>query len=116
MLDINKLNEETFKRAREAEEDVKRVEASQDGSYANKNLKAVFVGGRYNGMKVSHEQLEKMGNGKFTLRFSALKVHNKSLLNLDLEDQPLVDGYLSPMLDGGVLRYETQEVYDRSFD
>lgn len=116
MLDIKKLNEETLKRAREAEEDAKRVEASQDGSHANKNLNAVFVGGKYNGMKVSHEQLEKMGNGKFTLRFSALKVHNKNLINLDLEDQPLVDEYVSPMFDGDDLIYVTQEVYDVLFD
>ena len=116
MLDIKKLNEETFRRAREAEEDMKRVEASQDGSCANKTLRAYFVGGRYDGMNTSHKELESLGNGKYTLRFSALKVHNKALLNLDLEDQPLVNGYLSPMLDGGVLRYETQETYDRFFD
>lgn len=116
MLDINELNEETFRRARESEEDMKRVETSQNGSYANKTLRAYFVGGRYDGMEISHKELEALGNGKYTLRFSALKVHNKSLLNLDLEDQPLVDGYLSPMIDGGILRYETQEVYDRLFD
>ena len=29
-----------------------------------------------------------------------------------LDNNPLVDGYLSPMWDGGMLRYETQEVYD----
>ena len=27
-----------------------------------------------------------------------------------------IDGYLSPMYDGGRLRYETQEVYDMMFD
>ena len=116
MLDIKKLNEEIIRQEREAEEDMKRVEASQNGSHANKTLRAFFVGGRYDGMNVSHEELEALGNGKYTLRFSALKVHNKALLNLDLEDQPLVNGYLSPMLDGGVLRYETPEVYDRFFD
>ena len=115
-MDIRKLNEEIFRQARESEEDMKCVEASQDGSYANKTLRAYFVGGRYDGMDISHEELEALGNGKYTLRFSALKIHNKSLLNLDLEDQPLVDGYLSPMLDGGILRYETQEVYARFFD
>ena len=116
MLDIKKVNEEILRQEREAEEDMKRVEASQNGSYANKDLRAAFYGGRYDGMNVSHEELESLGNGKYTLRFSALKVHNKALLNLDLEDQPLVNGYLSPMLDGGVLRYETPEVYDRFFD
>lgn len=109
---IEEMNERTMNAAREHEADVERVSKSQDGSYANKNLKAVFVGGKYNGLVATHSFLEMLGNGKYTLRFSALKVHNENLLNLDLEDQPLVDGYLSPMLDGGMLRYETQEVYN----
>ena len=104
--DINKMNEETMRRAREAEEDVKRVSAAQDGSYANKELKAVFYGGRYNGQAFSHSELEKLEIIGYTLRFSQLKVHNDALLNLDLEDQPIIKGYLTPMLDGGMLRYK----------
>ena len=32
--------------------------------------------------------------------------------NILLEDQPIIEGYLSPSQDGNYLRYETQEVYD----
>lgn len=34
----------------------------------------------------------------------------------ELDNQPIFEGYLSPMWGGGVLRYETQEVYDLYFD
>ena len=30
----------------------------------------------------------------------------------ELDNQPIIKGFLSPMYDGGKLRYETQEVYD----
>lgn len=107
--------EQMKKQREEAEKDIQQVQAAQDGSFAH-NIPAVFVGGKYNGMVVDHDTLMKMGNGQFTLRWSALKEHNPLLINLDLEDQPMVDGYLSPMQDGGRLRYETQEVYDLMFD
>jgi len=101
-----------LRKASDERQEIEALSDSQDGSYANKNLEAVFVGGPYDGKVVSHEELEKMGNGKFVIRSSVLSQHNDKLINLDLEDQPLVDGYLSPMLDGGRLRYETQDVYD----
>ena len=100
---------------KEAEEDMKRVQEAQDGSFAH-NIPAYFVGGKYNGLMVDHKTLMEMGNGQFTLRWSQCKEHKPLLLNLDLEDQPMVDGYLSPMQDGDRLRYETQEVYDLMFD
>lgn len=96
---------------REAERDMEYVQNAQNGSFAHDNP-AIFVGGKYNGLVVDHDKLMEMGNGQFTLRWSQLKVHNPLLVNLDLEDQPMVDGYLAPMWDGGKLRYETQEVYD----
>lgn len=109
---IEQHNAKMFQNIRKEREDQERVSQSQNGSYANKELKAFFVGGKFDGKEMSHQELEKNGNGKFTLRFSALKTRNKDLLNLDLEDQPLVDGYLSPSLDSGKLRYDTQEAYD----
>ena len=30
----------------------------------------------------------------------------------ELDNQPMFEGFLGPMWDGGCLRYETQEVYD----
>lgn len=95
---------------------------------------AQFFGGKYNGMTVNYDTLLKMGNGDFTkdeteARNKGYLVHRK-----ELDNQPRVTGYLSPMWDGlryngkydfecteqekqtiepvAVLRYETQEVYD----
>lgn len=96
------------------ERDFAEVVSKQDGSHATP-LAAFFVGGKYHGLYMTHKELKAKGNGKFTPRWSAMKYHN-SHVSPDLEDQPMIDGYLSPMLDGGRLRYETQEVYDLMFD
>jgi len=97
------------------EEEMARIKATQDGSHSIPHT-AFFVGGKYHGIYVTHDKLMEMGNGQFTFRWSMMEKHNPLLINLHLEDQPLVDGYLSPMWDGGYLRYETQEVYDMMFD
>ena len=114
-----KTLEEQLRRIKEDqekfEEDFNRVLNAQDGSYAIPHP-AFFVGGKYHGMYMTHRELVSHGNGKFSPRWSATKYHNENLINLDLEDQPLIDGYLGPMWDGGYLRYETQEVYDSLFD
>ena len=34
----------------------------------------------------------------------------------ELDNQPMFEGFVGPMWDGGVLRYETQEVYDMFWD
>lgn len=99
----------------EIEAEIKVLQESQDGSFA-KEHPAYFVGGRYHGVYMTHKELMRKGNGQFTIRWSALTERNPLTENLDLEDQPLIDGYLSPMWDGGYLRYETQEVYDRLSD
>lgn len=90
-------------------------QSKQDGSHAIPRP-AIFVGGRYHGLYMTHEELKKVGNGKYSIRWSAFKYHNPLTDNVNLEDQPLVDGYLGPMWDGGYLRYETQEVYDALSD
>ena len=87
------------------------LQNTQDGSTAE-NISAKFVGGPYDGEIVDHDTLMRMGNGTFTIAWSKLPSHNESLVNTKLEDQPLVDGYLSPMLDDGMLRYETADIYD----
>lgn len=103
---------ERIRRDREEQErDFEAVTSRQDGRHAH-DLDAVFVGGALDGQHIPHIQLMYMKNKGYTPRWSAMKVHNPLLINLDLEDQPIIEGYLSPMLDGGVLRYETQEVYD----
>ena len=100
---------------REAEQEIEELLASQDGGHAIPHP-AFFVGGKYHGMYMTHKELMEKCNGKYTIRWSALSEHNPLIENLDLEDQPMIDGYLSPMWDGGYLRYETQEVYDAFFD
>lgn len=111
MYDINAI----WASKRKYDEEFNRVVSAQDGSHAIPHP-AFFVGGKYHGLYMTHKELCRKGNGKFTPRWSAMKYHNENLINLDLEDQPMIDGYLSPMLDGGYLRYETQKVYDQSFD
>lgn len=107
--------EEMMKRREQEEAEFNQMLAGLDGSHAH-NLEAVFVGGKLHGQVFDHDALMQMGNGQFTPRWSSLKTHNPLTVNLDLEDQPMIDGYLSPMCDGGRLRYETQEVYDMMFD
>lgn len=92
--------------ARDIETEIAKVLSHQDGSHGFP-LNAIFCGGQYNGRIVTHEQLMKMGNGKFSLRWSQLPewMHNKDRDFLETEDQPEVDGYLGPMKDGNRLRY-----------
>lgn len=97
------------------ENDFAETVSKQDGTHAIPRA-AFFVGGKYHGRYMTHTELKAKGNGEFTPRWSAMKYHNANLVNLALEDQPMIDGYLSPMLDSGYLRYETQEVYDAMFD
>ena len=77
-----------------------------------KELKAIFVGGRYDGKEVTQEELIKMGNGEFTPDMSECRKQGGLCWREELDNQPLVDGYIGPCWDGGKLRYETQEVYD----
>lgn len=75
-------------------------------------MKAVFVGGRYHGIVADVEFVKKqLGNGKFTEDLSELRAKGNCVPRAELDNQPMVDGYLSPMWDGGKLRYETPEVY-----
>lgn len=82
-----------------------------------------FVGGRYNGMVMQKESVVAIGNGRLSRDWSPERSAGGWVPRKELDNQPLVDGYLSPMWDGtredqasgetyAVLRYETQEVYD----
>ena len=114
-MTAEELNKKTLESKQAMDEEFQRVTSQQNGSYA-KDLIAFFVGGPLHGKFVNHEELMKMEHKGYTPRWSAMKNHNKLLINLKLEDQPVIDGYLSPMLDAGMLRYETQEVYDCMFN
>lgn len=43
---------------------------------------------------------------------SELRAKGRCVHRAELDNQPIFEGFLSPMWDGGELRYETQEVYD----
>ena len=72
-----------------------------------------FVGGRLNGRIMSVEVVEHdYCNGQHTEDLTEYRKRGAWVHRAELDNQPMVDGYLSPMWDGGMLRYETPEVYD----
>lgn len=75
-------------------------------------LNAIFVGGKYNKLEVTHDELLKLGNGSFKEDKSIIRKQGVLCHRKELDNQPLIDGYLGPMWDGGRLRYETQEAYN----
>lgn len=77
-------------------------------------MKAIFVGGKLNGLEMDVEEIVNSGlwNGKLSFDYSEFRQKGACVPRKELDNQPLVDGYLSPMWDGGMIRYETQEVYD----
>ena len=81
-----------------------------------------FVGGKYHNMRMPLEAVEAIGNGRYSKDWSIERAQGAIAPREELDNQPLVDGYLAPMWDGirvdnrceqyAVLRYETFEVYD----
>lgn len=82
-----------------------------------------FVGGRYHNMRMPRKAAEAIGNGQFSKDWSAERANGLMVPMEELDNQPLVDGYLGPMWDGTrmdpqtreqytVLRYETDGCYD----
>ena len=111
MNKIEELNRKTLESKRANDEEYERVTSMQDGSFGEE-LDAVFYGGRLDGCHLNHKVLHHLKITGYTPRWSQMKFSNKNLINLSLEDQPIIEGYVGPILDGGVLRYETQEIYD----
>ena len=77
-------------------------------------MKAYFAGGRYNGLEVDSKDIFEscMWNGRYSANYSEARAKGACVPRAELDNQPMVDGYLSPMWDGDGIRYETQEVYD----
>ena len=76
-------------------------------------MKAIFVGGKLNGTVTTTEEIKaKYWNGKLTEDLSDVRARGGLVHREELDNQPMVDGYLSPMWDGDGIRYETYEVYD----
>lgn len=77
-------------------------------------MKAIFVGGKYHGLIVDVDTIYRAGmwNGRFNPDYSDLRNRGELVPRAELDNQPKVDGYLGPMWDGDMLRYESQEVYN----
>ena len=76
-------------------------------------MKAIFVGGKLNGKMMDVEEVKKnYWNGELSEDCSELRAKGILCHRAELDNQPMVDGYLSPMWDGDKLRYETFAVYD----
>lgn len=92
-----------------------------------------FIGGELHKMAFSREVVELLANGH-SEDLSELRAQGACVHREELDNQPLVDGYLSPMWDGlryngkyeweateedkamepvAVIRYESQEVYNK---
>lgn len=84
----------------------------------NKNIEFMyqFFGGKYNGQTMTREEIESISSGT-TEDLTHIRQQGAICHREELDNQPLVNGYLSPMfshIDYGLiyLRYETQEVYN----
>lgn len=75
-------------------------------------MKAIFVGGKYNGLVVDVAEVEKMPIRGRSYDWSEVMAMGGVAPRVELDNRPLVDGYLSPMWDDGMIRYETQDAYD----
>lgn len=74
---------------------------------------ANFVGGVHNGKRMSEAQVELLlCNGKHSADLSRERDAGGCVHHAVLDNCPMVDGYLSPMWDGGELRYESPDVYE----
>lgn len=77
-------------------------------------LRAEFVGGRFDRQNVSLSELEGMGNGERTRDMSEYRAKGRCVGRAELDNQPIVDGYIGPMWDG--VRYEVDGKYLYSFE
>lgn len=75
-----------------------------------------FCGGELNDKVLTREQINKISNS-LTKDYSKERENGATVHRKELDNQPMVEGYLGPMYNGIdygkiYLRYETQEVYD----
>ena len=75
--------------------------------------KYLFVGGRFDKQIMTRTEVMSVYNGHFTADLTEIRKAGGYCHSPLLDNQPLVDGYLSPMIDGTKFRYETYDVYDR---
>jgi hypothetical protein len=102
----------TYSEAIEAKNKLDKKEIEVIAVYdAPTELKAIFFGGRYNRKVVSVVDLYAEATG-LTDDLTEVRENGGLCHRKELDNQPIIKGYIGPMWDGGRLRYETQEVYD----
>lgn len=79
----------------------------------------IFCGGALDKKVLKPEEIEEITIGKVE-DYSKARKSGGTAHRKELDNQPIVEGYLSPMfekIDYGIiyLRYETQEIYDRFY-
>ena len=87
-----------------------------------KRFECQFVGGEYNGITVPMEEvMTKFPVTGYTEDLTEIRNRGGVCHRAELDNKPIVSGYLSPMYNGCrvedftdviCIRYETQEVYD----
>lgn len=77
-------------------------------------MKAILVGGKYNGMVCEVKELEIMPeyHGKRSPSYEFQEAHGMLCPRPELWNQPKIEGYYGPMWDGDKLRYETAAAYE----
>ena len=77
-------------------------------------MKAVFRGGKYDGQEMPVDRIWGFAVGA-TENYGELRARGiRSVPREELDDQPIVNGYVGPMWNGGSLLYESYE-YHRAF-
>ena len=68
-----------------------------------------FHGGRYDGRRMTRDEVVKVSDGRFTDNMIYDRLEGKSAQREELDDQPLVSGYLSPMWGGMMYLVDGEE-------
>ena len=71
----------------------------------------VIVGGKLNGKYNRKYVIEHFHSGRYTQDCSTVREKGFICQRKELDRQPVINGYLGPMWDGGQLRYESFDVY-----
>ena len=73
-------------------------------------MKAVFVGGRFDGQQMDVSNVWDFAVAA-TENLSDARARGGIVRRAELDDQPIVNGYIGPMWNGDHLRYESRDVY-----
>lgn len=98
-------------------EEIDSVTEKQDGSHAM-DIPAAFFGGRLDGCFLNHKVLHHLKIVGYMPRWSAMKgeLHKNHLNIPEMEDQPIIEGYRAPLFEDGILKYTTEEYWDKAIE